>query len=116
MRYLASRQNALRPLAGGVLLAEDEFTSDPIHIAIVGAKQDGVAGELFRTAVRFPSTYIRTEWLDWSEGAPARNDVQYPKLSRAAAFLCAARSCSKPLFTREALEARILAANAGFPQ
>ncbi len=29
MRYLAARENALRPLSGGVLLAEEEFVSDP---------------------------------------------------------------------------------------
>jgi uncharacterized protein YyaL (SSP411 family) len=107
MRYLAARPVALRPMAGTVLLAESEFTSDPIHITIVGAMNDAGARALFADALASPSGYKRIELWDPKSGKPVRADVTYPEMSRAAAFLCRQRSCSSPIFDIAKLRAKI---------
>jgi uncharacterized protein YyaL (SSP411 family) len=110
MDYLATPAIALRPMAGSILLAEAEFSSDPVHVTIVSAKQDAAATGLFRTALASPSAYKRIEWWDRAEGHPLRTDVEYPQLSRPAAFLCRERSCSLPIFEAQKLESKILQA------
>jgi uncharacterized protein YyaL (SSP411 family) len=107
MRYLATPPVALRPMAGTVLLAETEFTSDPIHITIVGSSADPATRALFTNALASPSSYKRIELLDPKQGKPVRADVTYPELSRPAAFLCRQRSCSTPIFETPKLAAKI---------
>jgi hypothetical protein len=77
-----------------------------LHITIVGSKNDPTARSLFLAALKQPATYKRVEWLDDAEG-PLRNaDVEYPRIDKAAAFLCTERSCSAPIFTPEKLTVR----------
>jgi len=52
----------------GTLLADREFSSDPIHITIVGHKDDPAAQALFHAAAAYPSGYLRLEWWDTREG------------------------------------------------
>jgi uncharacterized protein YyaL (SSP411 family) len=87
---------------GPNLLADREFTSPPLHITIVGGKDDAAATSLFRAALAHPSTYKRIEWWDHREGPMPNADVQYPKMEKAAAFICTDRTCSLPLFTPDA--------------
>ena len=42
---------------GGILTADLELSNDPIHITVVGHKDDPAAQELFRTAANYPSGY-----------------------------------------------------------
>ena len=107
MRYLATRPIALRPMAGTTLLAESEFTSDPIHITIVGAAGDATSKQLFTDALASPSSYKRIELWDPKQGKPVRDDVTYPGMSKPAAFLCRQRSCSTPIFDSAKLNAKI---------
>ena len=107
MHYLATREIALRPLSASVLLADYEFKTAPIHVTIVAKKDDATARSLYHAALRVPTSFKRIEWWDPSAGAPARNDVQYPQLGRAAAFLCTARACSSPIFSAEQLDAKV---------
>jgi uncharacterized protein len=85
-------------LVAGVLLADREITSSPLHITVVGRKDDPKARELFAAVIRQPTTYKRIEWLDEREGPLANPDVDYPTLSRAAAFFCTDQACSAPVF------------------
>ncbi len=94
-------------LVAGVLLADHEFTFSPLHITIVGRKDDRKAQELFAAAIRQPRTYKRIEWFDEREGALPNPDVEYPTLSNAAAFLCTDQACSAPVFAVDDLIARI---------
>ena len=89
----------------GILLAEAELTSDPVHLTIVGRKDDPKAQAMFATALRYPSTYRRVEWWDRREGALPNRDVQYPELSSAAAFVCTNGACSLPQFDAKGLMA-----------
>ena len=82
----------------GILLAGEEMTTPPLHITIVGAKNDAAARRLFQAAIGQPSTYKRVEWWDRKEGLLPNPDVDYPDVGKAAAFLCTDRRCSVPIF------------------
>ncbi len=105
MRYLSvpSTADGRGFLVGGILLADQEITTPPRHIAVVGPKDDATARALFLTALQDPSTYKRVEWWDASEGNLPNADVEYPALDRAAAFVCGDKSCSAPIFSPEKL-------------
>jgi hypothetical protein len=119
MRYVAADPIVFRLPAAGPLLADYEFSSEPLHVTIVGAKTDLIARNLFDQALRYPSSYKRLEWWDPSQGAAGRlpnPDVQYPSLKVSAAFICTSRTCSPPIFKPADLQAkidRLLAASAG---
>lgn len=107
MKYLATPVVAVAWLSAPVLLAEMKFTRDPIHITVEGHKNDAAAKALFQTALMAGPVYKRVEWWDPSEGIVPRDDVQYPKLTHAAAFLCTASTCSSPMTDVKVLEERI---------
>jgi uncharacterized protein len=108
MRYAAAPAIGQRRgfHVGGILLADRELSSPPLHITIVGAKNDPAARSLFLAALRQPATYKRVEWLDESEGPLLNADVEYPRVDQAAAFLCTDKSCSPPIFAAEKLRVR----------
>jgi uncharacterized protein len=108
-RYRAMSDYALRMLvteqvadslitAPGILLAAFESVNDPLHITIVGGKDDAAAIALFNSAIRYAAVYRRIEWWDKREGNMPNPDVRYPQLSRAAAFICTDSTCSLPIF------------------
>jgi hypothetical protein len=93
-------------LVAGVLLADKEIASPPLHITVVGRKDDPAAQRLFAAAIQEPTIYKRVEWLDEREGGLPNPDVEYPTLSRAAAFLCTDKACSAPVFAVDDLIAK----------
>lgn len=105
MRYLATPQVARsRNLwIAGILLADRELATEPLHVTVVGAKSDATAGALFATAGAAPQGYKRLEWWDPSEGPLMNADVEYPKLKKPAAFLCTGSACSSPMTDPRAL-------------
>ena len=107
MRFLATKQIALRPLSAGVLLAQNEFTSEPLHVTILGTHSDAQAIALHRTALAALSSYESLEWRDPTDKNPVPTDVTYPPLTHAAAFLCTATACSSPMTKPEELQAKI---------
>ena len=82
----------------GILLAGQELNTPPLHLTIVGRKDDPAARALFRAAVGHRVTYKRVEWWDAREGNLPNPDVEYPQFEKAAAFVCTDRSCSPPIF------------------
>ncbi len=107
-RFVLSPGNVKNPyLAPGVLTVDGELSRDPLHLTIVSDRKDTDGGLLFRLATAYPAFYRRVEWSDPTQGPLPRQDVQYPKLSRAAAFVCTQGRCSLPAFTEEELLARI---------
>lgn len=82
----------------GALLADAEMTREPVHVAVIGAKGDRQAAALYAEARRFSGRYLRIEWIDRAEGPMPNTDVEYPDLPEAAAFTCANRLCSLPVF------------------
>jgi hypothetical protein len=108
MRYLATPviTESRGFQVAGFLLADRELRVPPLHITIVGKKDDPSAYVLFMAALKNPSAYKRVEWWDAREGAMPNPDVQYPQMDKAAAFVCTDRSCSMPIFSAK----KILAA------
>src|SRR5258708_39161950 len=106
MRYLATPQ-VVRPrrgFAGGALLADAELAGSPLHLTVVGAKQDAVARQLFLAGLHAPASYKQTEWYDPQEGKLPGPEISFPKLQKPAAFLCTGNSCSAPMSDPAALE------------
>jgi uncharacterized protein YyaL (SSP411 family) len=105
-RFLGG-QIPVRPLMPGILHADRETGSAPLHITVVGKRDDPAAIALFTEARRAPLTYRRTEFWDRREGPLPHADVDYPELDTAAAFACSGSSCSLPVTTPEKLRATI---------
>jgi uncharacterized protein YyaL (SSP411 family) len=81
-----------------VLLAEDELRNEPVHVTIVGAKDDPRSAALYRAALAYPLGNKRAEWWDKREGKLANIDVDYPDYPDGpAAFACTATFCSYPV-------------------
>ena len=81
-----------------VMLAEDELRNEPVHITIVGAKDDPRSAALFKAALAYPLVNKRAEWWDKREGKLANIDVDYPDFPDGpAAFACTATFCSYPV-------------------
>ena len=107
MRYLAAPDVATRLEVAGLLLADDELGSSPLHVAVVGPREDEGTRALLRTALAFPLSYKRVEVVDPRDGAQPRNDIQYPASSRPAAYVCSEGRCSFPSRTPVALRERL---------
>jgi uncharacterized protein len=107
MRYLAAKPVVDRLPASSALLADLEIGSEPLHLTVVGHKDDPAAQNLFQSALRYPSDYKRLEWWDVREGRLPNPDVQYPELKQAAAFICTSRTCSPPFFDPDKLPGRV---------
>ena len=108
MRYLASPAVAgNHNFMTGTLLADRELGSDPLHVTVVGLKEDPKAKALHQAALGYPEVYRRVEWWDRREGPLPYSDVSYPELEEAAAFICAGRACSPPFFSPEKISASI---------
>ncbi|HET6246983.1 MAG TPA: DUF255 domain-containing protein [Tepidisphaeraceae bacterium] len=99
MRYLSTPQIALsRSLwMAGLLIADEELRTEPLHVTVVGKKDDRAARALFEEALRAPTGYSRIEWWDQAQGPLANADVEYPPLPEAAAFVCTGNACSSPM-------------------
>jgi uncharacterized protein YyaL (SSP411 family) len=100
MRFLAAPQTLARRRweVGGLLLADRELDREPLHVVIVGGRDDPAARALFHAAQGWPTGYARIEWYDPAIGPLPRMDVEYPRLARAAAFFCTGGACSSPMF------------------
>ena len=108
LRYMVSDDVVQARLTSpGVLLAAFEAANDPLHITIVGRKNDEQAMKLFKTANAYPAVYRRIEWWDKREGKMPNPDVQYPELPRAAAFICTDSTCSLPIFEADKIAVEI---------
>jgi uncharacterized protein YyaL (SSP411 family) len=91
-----------------VLLAEDELRNEPVHITIVGAKDDPRSAALYRAALAYPLANKRAEWWDKREGKLANIDVDYPDFPDGpAAFACTATFCSYPVTEPGAIAAQL---------
>jgi hypothetical protein len=108
LRFLATREIAVDGLPGGVLLAARESRTDPLHVTVVGSKDDPAARELFDASRAIPAEWKRVEWLDAREGPLPNDDVPFPdSLPHAVAFLCANGRCSSPAETPAQLADRL---------
>jgi len=93
----------------GALLAEHELSVEPVHLTIVGRRDDEAAARLYARARAFPARYLRLEWWDRRDGSLPNNEIEYPEFDRPAAFACSANFCSLPAFDPEEIDDRIAA-------
>jgi uncharacterized protein YyaL (SSP411 family) len=107
MRYLAAAPVATRLPVASVLLADYEVGRPPLHLTVVGRKEDPAARALFLAALQYPWFYKRVEWWDTREGKLPNPDVQYPVVQRAAAYVCTERTCSAPIFKAEDVAVKV---------
>lgn len=99
MRYLSAPRVALDEITEpGILLADGELHSDPLHLTLIGPKHDPAATALFAAMQRLPDWYKRIEWWDKREGPLPNPDVNYPSPHRPAAFVCTSNRCSLPIY------------------
>jgi uncharacterized protein YyaL (SSP411 family) len=109
LRMLVTEQVAGSLLTGpGILLAAFESANDPLHITVVGRKDDAASRALFDSAIRYATVYRRIEWWDRREGNMPNPDVRYPQLPRAAAFICTDSTCSLPIFDASKLVTEVV--------
>jgi len=109
MGYLASpailEQAAFLP---DVLLAEEELRNEPVHVTVVGAKDDPRSRALYTAALAYPLAYKRAEWWDKREGKLANPDVDFPDFPDGpAAFACTRSFCSLPVTDAAAIPAQL---------
>ena len=91
-----------------VLLAEEELTNEPVHVTVVGPKDDPRSTTLFAAALAYPLAFKRVEWWDKREGTLANPDVDYPDYPDGpAAFACTRKFCSLPVTDAAAIPAQI---------
>jgi uncharacterized protein YyaL (SSP411 family) len=108
LRFLVADQVLeARLTAPGILLAAFEAANEPLHVTVVGRKDDPQALKLFKAANAHAATYRRLEWWDKREGKMPNPDVQYPELPKAAAFICTDSTCSLPIFEAEKIAKEI---------
>lgn len=109
MGYLASP-----PVLGAyaflpdVLLAEEELRNEPVHVTIVGPRDDARSAALYTAALRYPLAFKRAEWWDKREGLLPNHDVDYPDFPEGpAAFACTRNYCSLPVTDPAAIPAQL---------
>ena len=110
MRYLATPEVAEGRFSsvGGFLLADDEMRRAPLHVTIVGKRDDAAAAKLYLAALQHPTSYKRLDWYDPSGPKPANLDIEFPLVKSASAFVCGDGSCSRPVTEPEALRQLML--------
>ncbi|HYV45138.1 MAG TPA: DUF255 domain-containing protein [Myxococcaceae bacterium] len=90
---------------GGVLLAEREWSAEPLHFTVVGPRGDQRTRALYAAARKASPVSKRTELWDPSEGPRRETGVTFPKIDRPALYVCGAKSCSRPVFDAEKVAA-----------
>jgi uncharacterized protein len=91
-----------------VLLAEEELRNEPVHVTVVGAKDDPRSAALYAGALAYPMAYKRAEWWDKREGKLANPDVDYPDFPEGpAAFACTRTFCSLPVTDAAAIPGQL---------
>lgn len=107
MKFYSSADYLLDRPVSSLLLLDGDLSVDPTHITVVGGKADPASRTLFVGAMNFPDTYLRLEWWDKKEGPLPRNDVTYPSLPKAAAFVCTGGRCSLPIAAVERIRTTV---------
>ncbi|HEV7448751.1 MAG TPA: hypothetical protein VGO18_39665, partial [Steroidobacteraceae bacterium] len=108
MKYLsgfaAAASDQFRP---DILLADHELSVAPIHITVVGGKDDPAAQSLHAAALKYPTDYLQVDWWDRREGKLPDPSITYPDLKRPAAFACTANACSMPVYEGSEIQERV---------
>lgn len=94
-------QRGLGPFVAGLLLFDHELrTEEPIHITVVGPRENPAARKLLLAANRVPGTSRRIDWQVPGEPDLPAIETRYPDSAEAVAYVCAGGVCLAP--TRDA--------------
>jgi uncharacterized protein len=102
--FAAAANDQFRP---DILLADHELSVAPIHLTIVGPKDDPAAQALHTAALGYPTDYLQVDWWDRREGKLPDPSISYPQLPRSAAFACTANACSTPVYEPAEIRERV---------
>lgn len=97
-----SAENAAR-----LLLAEEELGAEQPYAVLIGDDGDRGTEDLWRVMLSKLPASVRRERFTSADAARRGAKINYPQLSRPAAFLCVKKRCSVPLFTTAELSERI---------
>jgi uncharacterized protein YyaL (SSP411 family) len=111
LRYLVTPAIARQMPAATALLVADETSHEPIHVTIVGARDDDGAKAMFARALRIATRNKLVQWYDPALDPPLPDGNTYPASDRAAAYFCANGGCAPPVYDVAALE-RLIVKNA----
>jgi thiol:disulfide interchange protein len=101
--YLMNPSVASNDLPASILMAEYRIKNHPIHITIIGSKNDVIAKNLYATALAHSPFYSRIDWWDRKEGPLLNSDTTYPVIDKSAAFVCHGFECSFPIYNPQDL-------------
>ena len=93
--------------AARLLLAEEELGVEPPHAVLLGSSEDSRTEELWRAMLSRLPHYVRRERFSSVSALKLGAEMYYPRLSKPAAFMCANKRCSVPIFTAAELIERI---------
>jgi uncharacterized protein YyaL (SSP411 family) len=102
--FVAAANDQFRP---DILLADRDLAEAPIHITVVGGKDDPAARSLHAAALQYPTDYLQVDWWDRREGRLPDPGITYPELKRPAAFACTANACSTPVYEPSQIQERV---------
>lgn len=106
--FLAAPKVALgRVEESGVLLVDDELSRDPTHLNVVETKRSAGGTKLYTAVLKHPDTYERVEYYNRQQGPLLHDDVPFPNLPEAAAYVCSNNRCSLPALTQAELQLTI---------
>lgn len=91
-------------LSAELLLADHALRHEPLHVVVVGAKDDPLAQRLHAEALRRAPAWRTVEWIE--PGATTLRGDDYPAVATSA-FVCDAGSCSPPIADAAALGQRL---------
>ncbi len=101
----------------GILLLNEELSRAPIHVTLIGDPADSRAEELWKAILEIPEFYLQVERFSSAEAQMLGNrgeKIRYPKIGQPAAFLCANRTCSLPIFHPGELRSAVMTAMKSF--
>ena len=103
LRYLVTPAIAARPPAAAVVLVAQQVGSEPLHVTIVGRRDDATARSMFARALRIPTRNKIVEV--WSpDDAPLPGGATYPNDRGPSAYVCVDGACFPPVRDLEAME------------
>lgn len=98
MRYVAAPEIAQRAYEEGeLLLVAEEMAREPVHITVVGPRNQPEAAALYDAARRYPMAYKRVDWWDPSQPPLPNTEVVFPTVGEARAYICSDGTCSRPI-------------------
>ncbi|MDR3478724.1 MAG: protein-disulfide reductase DsbD [Gammaproteobacteria bacterium] len=97
-KYLMQADVLEKSTPATILLAESRIANPPIHIVIIGAKNDTVAKNLYQTALSSTAFFSRIDWWDRKGNPLLNSDAEYPVMDKSAAYICYAFHCSFPIY------------------